>query len=124
MEMRWSDFGFISWERAGNAKRRKMQKKVIKSPIICGATEPSSNKKRVRFGCEFQDTVRGFMALLFDGDGFCEVARLVHVAAATDSDVIGEKLQWDDLEDRSEKFWSGMNLNHVVRGFPRQAVAL
>ena len=41
---------------------------------------------------------------LFDGDRFGEIARLIDVAAAADSDVIGEKLERDDFEQGRKNF--------------------
>ena len=43
------------------------------------------------------------MAVLFDGDGFCEVARLVNVEALSSGDVIGEELRDEVHEDGGEE---------------------
>jgi len=40
---------------------------------------------------------------LLDGDGFSEVAGLIYVAAAADSDVIGEQLQRHDFKQRQQQ---------------------
>jgi len=37
---------------------------------------------------------------LLDGYGFCEVARLVYVAAAADGDVVGQQLQGNYFNER------------------------
>ena len=58
---------------------------------------------------------------LFHGYGFCEVARLINVAAAANGNVISEKLQGQDFEDRSEDFGGGRDFDDVVSGFAREA---
>ena len=38
------------------------------------------------------------MRILFNGDGFCEVARLVDIAAALKRNVVGKELERDDAQ--------------------------
>ena len=45
-----------------------------------------------------------YLRLLLDGDGFRQVARLIHVAAAAHGDVIGQQLQRHDFQDRRHEF--------------------
>ena len=52
---------------------------------------------------------------LFNCYRFCQVTRLVNVAAAADGDVIREQLQRDDREDRSEQVRCLGYLDHMVR---------
>ena len=44
-----------------------------------------------------------FDDFLLDRDAFREVSGLVYVAAATDSDVVGEELEGDNFEDGKKK---------------------
>src|SRR5271170_664285 len=53
-------------------------------------------------------------AKLFNGDGFGEVAGLIDVAAAAYRDVIGQKLQGNDLQQWREKFRRGRHLEDVI----------
>ena len=39
---------------------------------------------------------------LFDGDALGQVARLVHIAALPDGDVVGQELERDDKKQRHE----------------------
>src|SRR5208282_6786650 len=64
------------------------------------------------------------LVALLDGDGFGQVAGLIHVAAAADGDVIGEQLQGDDLQQDCEQFRRGGQLDDVIGGFASQAIAL
>ncbi len=56
--------------------------------------------------CRNVDSARS-AGKLFDGDGFSEVTRLVHIAATADRNVISEKLKRDNLEKRHEQFRCG-----------------
>ena len=60
---------------------------------------------------------------LFDGDRFRQIARLVDVAAAADCDVIGEKLQRDDFQQRGENFRSRGKLDDVIGRLAGEMVA-
>ena len=42
------------------------------------------------------------MSNLFDSDGLGEIAGLIYVAATADGDVIGEKLERNDFENRCD----------------------
>ena len=57
-------------------------------------------------------------------DGFGEVAGLVDVAAAADGDVVGEKLQGDDLQDGEEQLRGGGDVDGVFDELGDLAVAL
>src|SRR5579863_10174211 len=46
-------------------------------------------------------------AALFDRDAFSQIARLIHVASASDGDVIGEQLKRHNLEYRGKKIGRG-----------------
>src|SRR6267378_4754415 len=63
------------------------------------------------------------VSTLLDGDGLCQVAGLVYVAAAADGYVIRKELKGNDFEQRGEKFRSGGNFDDVVGGFASEAVA-
>ena len=64
----------------------------------------------------------GLLSRLFDGDGFSEVARLVHVAAAPDGDVVRQHLQRNDFEDRCEELRHGGNFDHMVGNFASDVI--
>ena len=49
-----------------------------------------------------------------DGHALGEVARLVHVAAAKQGDVIGQELQRDDRDQRLEVVWHLGDVDHFV----------
>src|SRR6267142_1349605 len=103
----------------------------MRTPWLCAepehgrALKHSSEKKRARL---FEAASRraaktppcvtkyGENSRLFDGDGFGEVAGLVHVAAAADGDVVGKKLERNDFEDRREELWRGRELDDVIGG--------
>ena len=54
---------------------------------------------------------------LLDGDALGQVARLVHIAAATKCDVIREQLERDDRHKRSQQLGGRGNLDDVL-GLP------
>lgn len=53
-------------------------------------------------------------AVLFHGDGFCEVARLVHVAATTNGNVVSKQLQRDDLNEWREQLECRRDVDDVL----------
>src|SRR5437764_10896093 len=59
-------------------------------------------------------TWRLYRARLFDRHRLGQVARLVHVAAQTHRDVVGEELERDDGEDRREQLRAGRDLDDVT----------
>src|SRR5438445_3012937 len=73
-------------------------------------------------GCATERTLKRTLPL-FDSDGFGEVARLIDVAAAADGDVVGEKLERDDFEERDEKLRRGRKLDDVIGGGTSEVVA-
>ena len=40
---------------------------------------------------------------LFDGDAFCEIARLIHIVPVRQRDMIGEQLERGGVEDRCDE---------------------
>ena len=56
----------------------------------------------------------GLLSRLFDGDGLGEVARLIHVAAAADGDVVGEQLQRNDFENGRDQFRRRGDFDDVI----------
>src|SRR5271156_3970578 len=60
---------------------------------------------------------------LLDGDGFCEVARLIHVAAPPHRYVIGQQLQRDYFQERHEQLGSGRKLDEMVGRFAGEIIA-
>src|SRR5205823_12949699 len=59
-------------------------------------------------------TLRLYRARLFHRHRLGQVARLVHVAAQTHRDVVGEELERDDGEDRREQLRAGRDLDDVT----------
>ena len=51
---------------------------------------------------------------LFDRDRFCQVARLIDIAAAAHRDVVSQQLQRHNLDQRSQQLERGRNVNHVL----------
>lgn len=49
---------------------------------------------------------------------------MIHIATASNGDVIGEQLQWHDFEDGCEQFRSLRDINHVIRGLGNILIAL
>src|SRR5579875_3935820 len=60
---------------------------------------------------------------LLHSHGFSQIARLIHIAAAAHGDVIGEKLERQNFQNRRENFRRRRNFNYVIGGLAREAVA-
>ena len=54
------------------------------------------------------------MLELLDGDGFCEVARLVYVTASPYGDVVSQQLQRHNLKQWREQFAGWGNREDMV----------
>jgi len=63
-------------------------------------------------------------AVLFYGDRFCQIARLVHIAAAPDRNVVSKQLQGHDLDQRRKQFHRRGNMNHLLHQFSDSRVAV
>ena len=55
--------------------------------------------------------------------GLRQVARLIHIAAAPHGDMVGEQLQWDDLQQWREQFDGRRHDDDVVGSLARQVIA-
>src|SRR5947199_7641048 len=76
-------------------------------------------RKKFLAACE---RCRLYIASLY-GDGLCQIARLVYIAAPANRDVVGQELQRNNFEQRGEQLWSWRDLDNMVRRFTRQVVA-
>lgn len=63
------------------------------------------------------------MAKLLHSDRFRQIARLVHVATATDGDIVSEQLQGDDFDQRGKQFENRWDVNNVLDEAADPAVA-
>ncbi len=61
--------------------------------------------------------------MLLDGNGLCQIPRLIYVASAPDGDVIREQLQGHDFEYRRKYFRRRANLDDVLGRLTSDAVA-
>jgi hypothetical protein len=52
-----------------------------------------------------------------------QVARLVHVASASNRDVIRQQLQWHDFEDRQQQLRTFRHVNDVIGGLAYLVIA-
>src|ERR1700674_5764505 len=59
---------------------------------------------------------------LLDGHGFCQIPRLVHVAASTTGDVVCQQLQRNDLKYWCDQLGCSRNNDHVVGFLSHQLV--
>src|SRR4030095_5123360 len=57
------------------------------------------------------------MPVLFNSDRLGKVAGLIHVAAAANSDVVGEEWQGNRLKDRQKEVVGWGDFDVIVRGF-------
>lgn len=55
---------------------------------------------------------------------FDQVARLIHVTATADCDMVGEQLQRNDLQDRRKQFGYRRDFQRLIHAFPRIAIPL
>jgi len=66
---------------------------TLKTNHLCDAQDPEQLSTQER------EIIAGGAAL-FDSDRLGEIAGLIDVATAANGDVVGEKLQWHDLDQR------------------------
>ena len=91
----------LDWPRTGRAGRERWRFRFqycarIAHTVLDARAEPSAR------------------AQLLDSDRLRQVSGLVNIAPATNRDVIGQKLERNDFENRRKQFGRVRHINHMV----------
>src|SRR5439155_11723918 len=76
-----------------------------------------SSRRRRTIERSIDNDSNALMVRLLDGNGLSKIARLVHIASATNGYVVGEQLKRYRREDRREQVGNLRHIHHVIGFF-------